>query len=175
MLTQGGRLIIPISPFAVSVDFALQADASTRNRHAGHGRLVGQLHLLVLPLPLWPQCSLQADTRRGQWYVCSFDLDAPRLPLSVLIPHAHDMFALDITAADGTRDLAGMSSLGVGAGAGAAAPPNPFAAATGGASAGPDYAKLHAQEKENVELISTLGNRWHGTGVEERVLALYAK
>ncbi|PWN41688.1 transmembrane protein [Ceraceosorus guamensis] len=77
-------------------------------------------------------------------------------------------------AADGTRDLAGMSSLGVGAGPAAGAPPNPFAAATGGASAGPDYAKLHAQEKENVELISTLGNRWHGSGVEERVLAMYA-
>lgn len=64
--------------------------------------------------------------------------------------------------------MGGLSALG---GGGAQAPPNPF----GGA--GPDFAKLHAAERDNVELSAAGGANatWVGRGIEERILHMYAK
>ncbi|PWN97540.1 transmembrane protein [Tilletiopsis washingtonensis] len=74
----------------------------------------------------------------------------------------------DNNAADSSRDMGGMGAL---TGAGGQAPPNPF----GGA--GPDYAKLHLAEKENVELAgagpAVRDGVWVGADVHERVLRLY--
>lgn len=64
-----------------------------------------------------------------------------------------------------------MGGMGALTGAGGQAPPNPF----GGA--GPDYAKLHLAEKENVELAgagsAVRDGVWVGADVQERVLRLY--
>lgn len=66
-----------------------------------------------------------------------------------------------LTAADGTRDMAAMSNMGAGA--------SPMGQQ-------PDYKKLHAQEKESLELAgSDTKAKWIGDGIEGRVLAMYAK
>jgi len=65
-----------------------------------------------------------------------------------------------ITAADGTRDMAAMSTMG-----GGASPMGP---------AQPDYKKLHDQERESLDLAgSDLSTGWIGEGIESRVLAMY--
>ncbi|PWN36853.1 uncharacterized protein FA14DRAFT_169783 [Meira miltonrushii] len=67
----------------------------------------------------------------------------------------------DGNSADGTRDMAAMSNMGAGA--------SPMGQQ-------PDYKKLHAQEKESLELAgSDTKAKWIGDGIEGRVLAMYAK
>lgn len=67
---------------------------------------------------------------------------------------------LSQTAADGTRDMAAMSTMGAGA--------SPMG------SAQPDFKKSHSQEKESLELAGSDPNTlWIGDGIEARVLSMY--
>lgn len=67
-----------------------------------------------------------------------------------------------LKAADGTRDMAAMSTMGAGA-----SPMGP---------AQPDYKKLHSQEKESLELAgSEASTLWIGDGIESRVLSMYRR